>query len=161
MSGIRYWDYTIEPVYRKLTKVARNEIITFWLENGALTDIHEAKRRADQVVFAVRNHEDDVVGISTVYPAPYGEDGETFLHYRMFIHPNDRVPGLMREMTSATRCFFASNRPLRDTARGMIIFTENPKLMGPGAKREFQRGGWDYAGKDQRGLDVWRFIFPS
>ena len=161
MSAIRFQDYTIEPVYRKLTKHLRNEIVVFWLENGALADIHQARQRVDQVAFVVRNQEEDVVGISTVYSAPYGEDGALFLNYRMFIHPDHRVAGMMRAVTKATRCFFNDNQPLRETARGMIICTENRKLMRPGMREVFQRSVWNYVGKDQRGFDVWMFRFDS
>ena len=161
MSAIRYQDYTIEPVYRKLTKQLRNEIVVFWLENGALTDIHKAKQRVDQVVFVVRNREDDIVGISTVYSTPYGDDGETFLNYRMFLHPNHRVAGMMRAVTKATRCFFNDNQTHRGTTRGMIICTENRKLMRPGMKRVLLRSEWDYVGKDDRGFDVWMFRFAA
>ena len=161
MSAIKYHDYTFEPVYGKLTKHLRNEIIVFWLESGALKDFQRAKERIDQVAFVVRHQGDDMLGISTVHSAPFGEEGALFLYYRMFLQRNHRVAGLMKAVTKETRCFFNDNPSLREAERGMIFLTENPKLMRPGMKRFLQRSVWEYSGKDDRGFDLWKFEFDS
>jgi len=161
MAKVRCQDYIIEPVYQNLTKSVRNEIIVFWLENGALQDIHEAKRRVDEVVLTARNPNCELVGISTVYAGSFGDDDATYLCYRMFIRSHDRVPGLMQQITQGTRYFFNANPSLQGKACGMILCTENPKLMRPGMKRLFERSVWDYQGTDSRGLDVWRYLFTS
>jgi hypothetical protein len=161
MSAILHGDYRIEGVYQNLSDNLRNEVILFWLDNQALSDIAQARQRVDEVAFVVRSPANDLVGISTVFAAPYGANGDVYLHYRMFIHPAHRVPGLMRAITRATRCYFETNPDARGAARGMIICTENPKLMRSGVKRLFERSVWGYAGKDPRGFDVWKFTFPS
>lgn len=38
---------------------------------------------------------------------------------------------------------------------GMLIVTENRKLMRPGLKRLLERHGYEYRGRERRGLDVW------
>jgi hypothetical protein len=68
---------------------------------------------------------------------------------------------MMRKMTQETRCFLDDNPPLRGDACGMILCTENPKLMRPGVRQLFERSVWDYQGTDARGLDVWRYLFTS
>jgi hypothetical protein len=161
MSVTRHLGYTIEAVYQNITKNLRNEVIVFWLEYGALPDINTALERVDQIACVVRSATGDVVGISTVYPAPHGPGSEPYLNMRMFIQPAHRVPGLMKKLTLATRCFFDSNCEARGGARGMLIYAENPKLMRPGARRQFEQSVWEYAGKDQRGVDIWKFTFNS
>ena len=79
----------------------------------------------------------------------------------MFIRAQDRVSGLMRKVTAVTRMFFDENKDLRGAASAMIICTENPKLMRPGLKRMFSNSVWKFAGKDPRGLDLWRFDFTN
>jgi hypothetical protein len=159
MSAIVHQGYRIEPVYQKLTDNLRNEIVAFWLDNGALPE-DRARQRVDQVAFVVRSSANDVAGISTVYAAPFGPDGDLYLYYRMFIAPAHRIPGLMQKVIRATRLFFDGNRALRAGARGMLIVTENPKLMHRSVRRLLERV-FEYAGTDQRGIDVWRFDFTS
>jgi hypothetical protein len=154
-------DYRIECAYLNLTEALRNEIINFWLLKGALWDTHEARKRVDEVVFVVHDLADHVVGVSTVIPARYGPDRDVYLNYRMFIDPAHRVPGLMKAVLRATRCFFDRTPDCRASARGMLIYAENPKLRRQGIRRMFERSVWEYAGQDHRGLDVWRFDFTS
>jgi hypothetical protein len=160
ISAFQHQECRIEPVYQNLTEILRTEIIEFWVNTGALFE-ERARQRVDQVAFVVRNGDDDLVGISTVNPARHGPDNQLYLEYRMFIHPAHRTIGMMRSVTRATRCFFDANPDVRGSARGMLICTENPKLMRPGIKRMFERSMWVYAGKDPRGFDLWRFIFTS
>ncbi len=159
MVLLRYHDYTIEPIYRAGSKAVRDEIALFWLDTKAIVDVEEAKRRVDEVVCVVRNLDDELVALSTVYVAPYGDAAEPLLHYRMFIRPADRGTGLMKFVTKTTRQFFDEHAALRDGADGMVIVTENPKLMRAGVKQIFEESPWQAAGKDSRGMDVWRYSF--
>ena len=149
-------DYALHCVYQALSRDQRNEIIVFWLENGALT-FEDANHRVDQVVVVARNAADELVGVTSVYRAPFGE--ETFLHYRTYIRPQDRVPGLMMKMLRETREYLDAHPSLRGTVCGLLIRTENEKLMRPGVRRRFQRSVWNYEGQDKEGCDVWRFDF--
>jgi hypothetical protein len=161
MATIRHHDYRIEPVYQKLTESLRDEIIAFWMNNAAVWDSDEARERVDEVAVVVLGPTNKVVGVSSVFPAQFGADSEIYLNYRMFIQRSDRVPGLMKKVVKATRCYFDINPELRHSARGMLIFAENPKVMRQGIRRMFERSVWEYAGQDQRGLDIWRYDFVS
>ena len=154
-------EYAIQRVYQQLEQPARCEIIVFWLENGALTDFKEAKRRVAEVVLTARNREGEVVGVTSVYPAPLGKEGPVYLHYRMFIRRQDRGVALAKTLVQQTQRLFHTHRELRGAAPGMIICMENPKLMQPGVQRQFSRAAWSYAGKDPRGCDVWKFDFDE
>jgi hypothetical protein len=161
MAATLHGEYRFECVYQTLTDKLRDEIIGLWMDHGAVWDIDTARGRVDEVAFIIRNSTDALAGVSTVYATEYGPQGDVYLSYRMFIQPADRVPGLMRAVTRATRCFFDANPDARGGARGMLIYAENPKLMSPGVKRAFERTVWQYAGKDHRSIDIWKYDFSS
>jgi hypothetical protein len=78
----------------------------------------------------------------------------------MFIQPPDRVPGMMRVMTlwafEVLRDAAMPNRPA-----GMVIMTENPKLMRRGMRAMIERGGWRHLGQSRQRQDVWLRRFPD
>jgi len=47
------------------------------------------------------------------------------------------------------------NLPPGASPVGLLIVTENPKLMRPGMRKPFQRHGYRHAGKILRGSDLW------
>jgi hypothetical protein len=73
----------------------------------------------------------------------------------MFLRCEHRRPHLMREGTNAARDFLRGFRHPHANPAGMLIVTENRKLMRPGMKRYLERHGYQYRGRDPRGLDVW------
>lgn len=153
-ATLRFRDYTLENVYLRVTERQRGEIVRFWREQGAVPDPAERARRSDEVVLMVRNAAGELAGLSTV-ELKREADGRIFFAYRMFLRRKDRVPYLMWAVTDGT---FDSLKRLphpRASAAGMMIVTENPKLMRPGMKRDFQRHGYAYQGKTDQGLDIW------
>jgi len=76
-------------------------------------------------------------------------------HYRMFLRPEHRRPHLMRAVTNATRDYLRNFRYPDAEPAGMLIVTENRKLMRPGLKHLLERHGYEYRGRERRGLDVW------
>jgi hypothetical protein len=79
----------------------------------------------------------------------------------MFLHPADRVPFLMRAVTNATRDLLRGLPHPGGPVAGMLIETENRKLMRPGIRRYFERHGYLYRGRTGRGLDLWLAPFDQ
>ena len=156
---LTYGEYRIVPVYGGVTDTLRGEIVGFWARNGAIGDMREAWRRTDEVVYVIRGRDGAIAGVSTVYVAP-GRDGRRRYVYRMFIQPGDRVYGMMAFVTAATRDFLRDldvpNKPV-----GVVIITENRKIMRKGMRRVLQRIGFTLVGKTHAGLDVWRSDFGT
>lgn len=153
-----YCDYRLHYVYGRTSAEQRREIIDFWKRSNALGDEQASADRARQVVFMVRNADDRLVGVSTVYIADFMHPGQRFYFYRMFIQPEDRVPGMMRFVTLRSRDMLqAEYTP--GSPRGIVIVTENRKLMRAGMKRMFERNGWQYVGRGPRGNDLWLWPF--
>jgi hypothetical protein len=96
-----------------------------------------------------------LAGVSTVALKPRPTDGRMLYHYRMFLRPEHRQPHLMRAVTNATRDHLRAFRHPDVAPAGMLIVTENRKLMRPGLKRLLERHGYEYRGRERRGLDVW------
>ena len=148
-----YRDYRISSVYGRVDAELTDELVDFWLRNGALPDAQTARQRAPQVVFVARNTEGRIVGVTTVYVAAPKGRGRYYI-YRMFIQPTDRVYGMMTFLTAKTRDHLGG-LDIPEKPKGVVAVTENPKLMRPAARREFERTGFTHSGKTGRGFDIW------
>ncbi len=159
---IHYHKYRILNVYGKTDEAAREKIIACWHRNKLFLKMPSVKleRRARQVVYMVLNRQEQVVGVSTVFIAKLPRDGQSYFFYRMFIQPPDRIYGMMKLLTIES-CKFLADTPQSDQTMGVIIFTENKKLMRPGLKRMFQKNHFEYLGKNPKNQDVWRWAFSG
>lgn len=146
--------YRLEPVFQASSAEQRSEAVTFWLAQGAIAQRQEALRRAFELVYLVRRSDGRLAGMSTV-ALQTGANGHTFYAYRMFLRPEDRVPYLMRTITNASRDLLREFVAPDPKPAGMLIVTENPKLMRAGMARYLERHGYLYRGKNLRGLDRW------
>jgi hypothetical protein len=83
-------NYSITPVSAPVSEGLRQEVAAFWLGNGAIPNVIQAQRRADELVCVARNASNEIVGVNTAYVSNLpGEDGN-YWFYRMFIRPPDR-----------------------------------------------------------------------
>jgi hypothetical protein len=139
---------------------ARAEAVAFWLDQGALADREAARRRARQLVLLVRRPDGCLAGMSTA-GVKTAADGRRFYAFRMYLRPEDRVPYLMREVTNRSRDLLRAGEHLQGPVAGMLIETENRKLMRRGIRRYFARHGYVYKGRNRRGLDLWLAPFPT
>ncbi|WP_295879024.1 hypothetical protein [uncultured Thiohalocapsa sp.] len=152
--------YRLTPVYLCITDAERAEVIAMWRDANALRNLDVAEQRSREVVLLVRHAASGVLaGVSTVGLKPRPADGRLLYHYRMFVRPEHRQPHLMRAVTNATRDYLRDFRHPDAEPAGMLIVTENRKLMRPGLKRLLGRHGYEYRGRERRGLDVWLVRF--
>lgn len=157
-AGYDYHGYAVEDVYQAIPPDLREEILDLWERNKVIPSREAAERRVDQVVLAIRNRAGEVAGVSTVYVGDFQQPGNAYYFYRMFIQPADRIPGLMRFVTLRT-CDVMRERHVPGGPQGVIIVTENAKLMRPGMRRMFERNGYEYMGRGPKGHDAWRVLF--
>ncbi len=152
---LTFHDYRLEAVYLAVGATQREEIIHFWREQRAVLNPTEAERRSRQVVFMVRNGAGELAGLSSVGLKRLPEEDRPYYAYRMFLRQQDRAPYLMRVVTNATRDFLRDFDHPQIQAAGMLIVTENRKLMRTGIRRYLERHGYRYRGRNRKGLDVW------
>jgi hypothetical protein len=158
---ITFHDYRLEAVYLAVSDAQREEIIRFWREQRAVLNPMEAERRSREVVFMVRNGAGELAGLSSVGLARLPDQDRLYYAYRMFLRQQDRTPYLMRAVTNATRDFLRDFDHPQIQAAGMLIVTENGKLMRAGIRRYFERHGYRYRGRNRKGLDVWVAEFTN
>jgi len=91
-------NYQIVDLRHKMTDQVRNEIIQFWLDEGALT--HErAVARVDEVLQVIRSESDGVLmGICTATIAFVPEMQSHLYNYRSFVGKSYRSHGLVRHL---------------------------------------------------------------
>jgi hypothetical protein len=158
MDIIDYYGYRLTPVYRRIDTGLAQQIMDFWKGNRAIDDPIELKRRVAEVVYVALAPGGELIGISTVYIAYL--DDKPYYFYRMFIQDNHRRAGMMRQITRATYDYL-QQLPVENKPLGMIIVTENSKLMREGVRRMLVRHGCIYLGKTPRNLDMWKADFLS
>lgn len=160
-ATLHFKGYRLENVYRATSAERRAEAVAFWLAQGALASRREAQRRAFELVYLVRSCHGTLAGMSTV-ALKYGARGQnSYYAFRMFLRREDRVPYLMRTVVNATHDLLRSLDEPAPQPAGMLIVTENPKLMRPGIRRYFQRHGYLFRGTTPAGLDVWLAPFAN
>jgi hypothetical protein len=153
-----YGKYRIVFVYNRITPDLQAKIIDFWRTNNALPAGEAPERRVRQVVLVAFDERGEVAGLNTVYPGRLDPGGSLYFFYRQFIQAPDRVFGMMRFMT------MKSWKALRDLdmpdkPQGIVIITENPKLMRRGMVALFESRGWELIGRTPQQQDVWRKDF--
>ena len=151
---IQYNDYTVHRVYGRMTHDQRQAVIALWQRNQILPHPAEAQTRVNQVVMMATNPQGEAVGVSTIYPQLNPGNNRWYWFYRMFVQPGDRDYGLTRLITVKTYEFLKQYQVEHKPA-GLVIVTENRKLMRKGMRRLLARNGFEYVGQDRRGQDVW------
>lgn len=162
VDSSRFGAYRIENVHLRTSSEQRQEIVQFWLRERAIPTLPEAVRRAHEVCLLVRRDDGTGVlaGVSTV-GRMRTRSGLIYWVFRMFLRKPDRVPRLSLAVANATCAHLRLRARREGDAAGMLIVTENVKLMRPGARMLFQRQGCRYVGRNARGQDVWVVDFPA
>ncbi len=156
-----FGNYRFEYVYRRVTAVQGDAIVDFWLAQRAIAHEAEARRRSGEVVLLALNPAGEIAGLSSVGLRNLPRLGGWHYVYRMFIRPADRVPYLMKEITNRSRDYLRTFEHPDYPVQGLLIVTENPKLMRPGLRKLLRRHGYQPLGRNARSLDLWRVDFRS
>lgn len=156
----KYNKYFISNIYGAGNPDQNKRILEFWRQNNAVANQQEALQRVKQVVLIAEDENNQIVGLTTVYPNTFIVNMKPFLYYRMFIQPNDRVYGMMEYMTQMTHEAL-KNMDIPNKPDGMVIITENIKLMRKGMKRMLGRSGLEYIGINNSNQDVWYWGFDK
>lgn len=157
----RYQKYRLVNIFGEPGSPLRQRIIEFWVDSGTLRR-DEAERRGNEIVYVVLDPDGNPAGVSTVYTDSFRSPADCYYYYRMYIVPAHRIHGMMLFITSLTRDFLRDNND--SAARrmdGMVIVTENPKLMRSGIKQRIRKIGFQIAGRNARGQDIWVSEFQA
>jgi hypothetical protein len=152
-GDIRFKNYRLENIYLRTTQTQRAEILAFWSNSGVL-ESGEAEFRGREAVFLVRAPSNELAGVSDVAVVRVA-GRRRFYAFSLFLRKADRVPYLMITVLDATRDFLSDFTHPISQPEGLLIVTENPKLMRPGLRKILARHGYRYWGKNGRGEEVW------
>ena len=148
-------DYVIDFVYQNINESLSNEIINLWVENKAIP-LEEAQRRTKEVACIGRNDQGQLVGVSSVYLQEFPNYGGVYYIYRQFTRLNDRRIILSQRLLRKTLTSLGVFQP---KLKGVILVTENAKLLRRSGFRIFERSGMQHIGKNELGQDIWKIDF--
>lgn len=136
------------------------ELLRFWLDNGAIHDIKEAQRRIKDVVCLAFDPLDRIAGVSSVYTDAFGPTAEKCWFYRTFVRPDCRVPGLAIRLLRVTLRQLAQLTANRvELPKSLVIITENRRLTHPRVRKMLAAEGMKWLSKNSDGMDVWKRDF--
>jgi hypothetical protein len=146
----------------------REEVVRFWLSEGALLDVLRARKRANELVTVARTRDGKVAAVSTARKVHVQQLGLRCFYYRMFVGCQHRIRGLLNT-DLARRVLLRSYDVLNDRYRsgcdpdcaGLYMEVENESV-----KRRRNETVWTdcganvvYIGKTRHGhhARVWYF----
>ena len=126
-------EITINNVWQNKSDELIQEIIAFWKSHRVIPSNVDIDDRARQVVLAVRNEEEQIVGVTTSYLTKYAPLKNTFFVFRGMLAPEYRIPGLFIKMTIASiQILEKYSSKLNETERPIGVLTE---IENPGLKK--------------------------
>lgn len=157
-------DLTMHIVWAINNPQFKEALVQFWLTHQAIATRAEAEARAPQVVCVALNAQQHIVGVSTAYIAPFGQDNATYYFFRTFIRQDARKLGLALRFVRFTQAHLAQlitdlsaiNHPM---PQGMIIVTDNLRLKLGRINRWLSGQGFVLIGETADKKAVWRVLF--
>ncbi len=134
----------------------KEALVQFWLENKAIPTRDEAEARTQQVVCVALNTKRHIVGVSSAYIAPFGQDKALYYYFRTFIQADARKLGLALRFVVFTRAHLA--KVFTDATpkpQGMMIVTDNLRLKLGRINKWLSGQGFVLIGKTAEQKEVW------
>ena len=153
LSGV-----AVANLHGRMTAAQRDALVRFWLENGAIQDEREARRRTEEVVHLGFDEAGRIVAVNTCFAGTFDTDrgSAPYWFYRQFVHPRCRGVRLSLALVRLTAAYFAEVFHQKNSGpKGIAMYLENPKLYKRSGRRALDWLGMKLASKDARGAEVW------
>lgn len=139
----------------RLNSKDQNDLIAFWLREGALSDETQAQQRLSQVVVLARDGEGMVAGVCTAAAQTPSGIGQPLYYYRSFIGRRWRRTRLVYHLIKRARTLLEEDARARDwPCIGMLLELENSRFGEKGRMPVWPRLDFTYVGKSPRGLEL-------
>lgn len=160
--------YQVEAVWPSPSEAVRQEVVDFWVAEGALPDRGAASERSHQLLVVARESSGRVAGVSTALPVHVKRLGFKCFFYRTFVGHAHRSVGL-RSTGLWRQILLESHRLLNDRFQvgydqdvlGIYMEIENHNVMRTLNEAVWQSGGMNvvYVGRTATGRHtrVWYF----
>jgi hypothetical protein len=143
--------FEVRWVFGNTTKSLRQQIVAFWLQEGALTNPDEAWRRSWEVACVLHNVGSDSIAGACTVAIRLDDQGVSYGFVRIFIRPASRLVGLnVRLMEKMIEGFKGLAR--ENGAPGHLIATvENRKLERRAIQKILAKLGFIHTGRTASG----------
>jgi hypothetical protein len=133
-----------------------DDLVGFWLREGAIPDEARARERVSQVVLHVRAPDGDIAAVCTAYLVRVPRLRQSMYYYRSFVGARWRHTRLVLRTFKAAFDILERYAKVHDfPAIGVMAELENPRFANTsGTDRPVWPGGLVYIGKSDRGLDL-------
>jgi hypothetical protein len=144
-------EFQVRWVFGSISQALRQQLVTFWLQEGAIANADEAWRRSFEVACVLWEGEaKDLAGVCTV-AIHMDERGRSYGFVRIFIRRESRFVGLnvglmQRMIEGFTALARESGAPQR-----LVATIENPKIARRGGLRLLARLGFRSVGTAANG----------
>jgi len=152
---------TIANLHGKMTEAQKDAIIAFWLENGAIPNEQEARRRTAEVVHLVFDETGRILAVNTCYAAQLDSPAASgaYWFYRQFVHPEVRSIRLSLALVRLSAGYFSASYRQQGGAQGIAMYLENPKLYKKSGRRVFEWLKMKQVSRDDQGAEIWTLAF--
>ena len=152
--------YTFQNVWSLKDQDLLDEIVAAWDRVGAIPDQQSSQDRAKQVVFLIRDHNNQIAGISTAFISYFPQLKNKFFIFRCMIFPEYRAPGLLAKLTTMTLDYLESiHKSLNEKVIGVITEVENKQLQK--LNRAILHTGFIFIGYSKRGNPIRVYYFKG
>lgn len=138
------------------------EVLQLWNGHGGPVGA-AGRERLRQLVFAVREANGRVVGLSTAFKVYIKQLRHYFYAIRLMLLPEYRIPGLTSKLLVATRDFLEliHAQDLPHAPIGIITLVENPRLREHRNEAVWPASGMVYIGNTGSGQHIRVYYFKG
>ncbi|WP_126684846.1 hypothetical protein [Dyella choica] len=145
--------FRVQWVFGQVAEALRRQIVSFWLQQGALSHADEAWRRSFEVACVLQEASGGLAGVCTV-AIHIDDQARCYGFVRMFIRPDCRRPGLNMQLIERTIEGFTQLAREPGGPQRLVATIENRKLERKAAQRILARLGFVHAGVAPHGERV-------
>lgn len=133
----------------------REKVRAMWRKYGAMKDESHLQKRSGEIVYVVKNAEDEVVAVSTARPvqAPF-LNNHHFYEFRCFIEQAFRIPGLDSLLAVKTKAFLEQQKDSVTKFKGILMIIENETIRTQRTKAVWPASEMVFVGYNSKGHHV-------
>lgn len=154
-----------ENLWQKNESAFHASVKQLWKKHFPSLTEEQLDKRLKEVVFAIRNAQGEVLGVSTAYKSYIKQLKNNLFAFRCFIDPAFRVPGLTSTLLVKTRDFLEEIRSEegeeKDRCIGIITLVENERIMKFRNEAIWPASKMVYIGNSPKGYHIRVYYFKK
>ena len=155
--------YRFESVWQSTSPELQQEIVAFWVKNGAVSAADELVTRAKQAIIIMRAVDGSIAAVSTAVLEIIPRLQQPLYYYRTFCAEAHRGYGTSRDMMKASQAALHQyNLKLPEPESiGIHIELENELLAKQYPTAQWAQTGFTFIGYSPNGYVVRAYYFPG